>query len=421
MSAPTHRFARLAAASDRIAKQAHVAAVRDGVVAALPLVLIGSTFLLVAQPPSEALQAWLAPWLPKLLVPYRMLGGLLSLYVCYGTARSLSKRYGMDEPSAPLMALASFLVAVGPAVLVGDGGKPGGFGVAGERLGAGGLFGALVIALASIELQRLVVRLKLVIRLPGGAPEVVTQSFAALIPGFFSVLAVWIVVHGIGFDVVGSLAAAARPLVSASDSLPGAWAIVLVDSCFWLVGVHPMAALAAVKPLWLSMLAANLEASAAGLPPPHVVTREFFLWFVWQGGSGGTLAAVVPLLFSKSRQLKALGRVAVVPALFNINEPLLFGLPIVLNPRLAAPFLLAPLLSATTTWLAMSAGLVSRPRVDVLWTLPAPLGAFLTTGGDWRAVALQLCNLALATAIFWPFLRAEDRRALAAEERAPPP
>lgn len=406
--------ARLQRLADALARQPHLTAVRDGVVAALPLVLIGSFFLLLAQPPLPWLAERIAPHVPTLVVPYRMLGGLVALYVCFGTARSLAHRYGLDELGVPLMAVASFLTALAPAPLA-----AGGWGVAAERLGAGGLFGGLFVALASTELQRAVTAGRWTIRLPGGAPDAIVRSFASIVPGFASVTAAWLLVHVAGVDVVGLLESAVRPLVSATDSLPGVAAICLTDSVMWLLGVHPMAVLATAKPLWLSMLAANMEAAAAGAPLPHVATREFFLWFVWQGGSGGTLAVALLLARARSRTLRAVGKLGIVPALFNINEPILFGAPVVMNPRLAIPFVLSPLVSAALAYAAMSAGLVDRPRFDVLWTLPAPVGAYLSTGGDPRALVLQMLNLAVALAIWWPFVRAYDRTLAGTEEVTP--
>ena len=344
------------------------------------------------------------------------LGGLIALYVCFGTARSLARHYRLDELGAAVMALASFLTALAPVSLA----EGAGWGVAAERLGAGGLFGALSIAIGSVELQRWFTRRKWTIRLPGGAPDAIVNSFASIVPGFASVTAVWLLVHVIGVDLVGLLAGLIAPLVGASDSLPGVLLLCLTDSVMWLLGVHPMAVMAAVKPLWLSMLTANMDAVAAGLPLPHVATREFFLWFVWQGGSGGTLAVALLLLRAKSATLKTVGKLGIVPALFNINEPILFGAPIVMNPRLAVPFVVTPLVSATTAFTAMSLGLVAQPRLDVLWTLPAPLGAFLATGGDPGAIVLQLLNLAVACGIWWPFLRNYDRTLVAREASAAP-
>ncbi|HEY0838923.1 MAG TPA: PTS transporter subunit EIIC [Vulgatibacter sp.] len=406
--------ARLEGVSRRLGSQRHLLAVRDGVIGALPLVLIGSAFLLLAQPPSAWLQERIEPWVQTILLPYRMLGGLVSLYVCFGTARSLARSHGLDEMGAPLVALASFLVAVGPAPLEG-----GGWGLPAARLGAGGLFGALAIGLGAVELQRVFVRRRWTIELPPSVPEAIGKSFAAIVPGFACVIATWLVVHVAGVEIVGLLAEAVRPLVGATDSFFGALAVVYVDSTMWLLGVHPLAALAAVKPLWLSMLAENMAAAADGAALPHVATREFFLWFVWQGGSGGTLGAALLLLRARSGSLRTVGRLGIVPSIFNVNEPLLFGLPIVMNPRLALPFLLTPVATVASTWLAMGAGLVARPRLEVLWTLPAPLGAYLATGGDTAAIALQLFNLGVGVAIWWPFIRRLDREAVAREGIAP--
>jgi PTS system cellobiose-specific IIC component len=189
-----------------------------------------------------------------------------------------------------------------------------------------------------------------------------------------------------------------------------------------MVGVHGIAVLAAVRPLWLAALAENMAAASSGQPPMHVFTQEFFIWFTWQGGSGATLAPALLLLNAKSKQLRLVGRAGIVPAIFNINEPLLFGIPVVMNGKLAVPFIGVPALLVTLSWTAMRFGLVRPPYIEVVWTLPAPVGAWLSTGGDPRAVALQVINLILALAIWWPFLRRYDRaliRAEAASSAAP--
>jgi PTS system cellobiose-specific IIC component len=390
--------------------------VRDGVVAALPLVLIGSVFLLLGSFLDALPADWKSDRLKGLIaasyLPVRMLSGAITLYVTFGTARSLARHFTLDELGVPLMALASFLVAVGPAAL-----KETGWGLPGERIGPGGLFGAFVVALGSVHVQRQAIVRRWTIRMPGSVPEVISKSFASIIPGFLSVAVVWALVHGLGLDLVGGLAELARPLIQAGDSLPFVVLLVLVDSVLWLLGVHPLAIMAAVKPMWLQMITANSDAVAAGLPPPHLAPREFFLWFVWQGGSGTALALALLLLRAKSAQLKTVGRIGFVPALFNVNEPLLFGAPVVMNPRLAIPFVVSPVLLATTAWLALHAGLVRAPSKGVLWTLPAPIGAWLDTG-DWRAVILQMTNLGLAVLVWWPFVRSYDRSLVASEAAA---
>src|SRR5207248_1881032 len=153
------------------------------------------------------------------------------------------------------------------------------------------------------------------IKLSGGAPDVVVRSFAALLPSVTCVVLVWFVVHVLGIDLAGGIAAIFRPLLRGGDSLYAVVIVVLIDSALWLIGVHGIAVLAAVRPLWLAALAENMTAASAGGVPPHVFTQEFFIWFVWQGGSGTTLAFALLLLFARSKQLRLVGKAGIVPAI----------------------------------------------------------------------------------------------------------
>ena len=265
-------------------------------------------------------------------------------------------------------------------------------------------FPAFAAAILSVETLSLFARRGWGIALSGGAPDVVVRSFAALLPSATCVVSVWIVVHLFGFDLAQALASLCAPLLSASDALPALLAIVLIDSCLWMIGIHGLSVLAAVRPLWLAALAENMQAIAAGQAPHH----------------RATLGLAFALLFARSKQLKLVGRTGLVPALFNINEPLLFGTPVVLNGSLALPFIAAPVLMTCTTWAAMHFKLVALPIAEVVWTLPAPIGAFLSTGGDQRALLLQAGNLALACLLWWPFVRRYDRALLDAEGASSP-
>jgi PTS system cellobiose-specific IIC component len=187
-----------------------------------------------------------------------------------------------------------------------------------------------------------------------------------------------------------------------------------------MLGVHAGAVLATIRPLWETMLVENMEAAASGSRAlPHIATQPFYLWWVWQGGSGATLPLALLLTRAKSAQLKGVGRIGLLPAICNINEPILFGAPVVMNPALAVPFFAVPLVSVALAYAAFSLGWVNRPFLEMPWTLPAPVGAFLSTGGDWRAVVLQLLNLAVGLALYWPFLRRYDKRLLAREQATP--
>ena len=409
---PGSRRESFARAAERLAKQRHLVAIRDGIVGALPLVLVGSLFLLIAQPPFPALQRLIAPYSATFLLPYRALGGCIALWVTFGTAQALARSYSLDASAAGLIATSAYVLAA-----LQPGAPPQTLGLLLGRLGAGGIFAGLVLAIATVELTRALVARRWTLRIPGGAPDVVVRSFVALLPATLVLSGVFVLVHLLGFDLITVLERGIAPLVHAADSLPGVLGLVLIDSLLWLLGIHASALTAGMRPVWEAMLVANMEAVASHAVPPHVAPLHFFLWFVWQGGSGAALALGLLLLRARSAQLRAVGRAGIVPVLCNINEPLLFGVPVVLNPRLAPPFILAPLLSAVVAWSAFRLGWVHPPYLETLWTLPAPVGAWLTTGGDPRAVMLQLATLALSLAVYWPFVRREDRRLAAEEDR----
>jgi len=227
------------------------------------------------------------------------------------------------------------------------------------------------------------------------------------------------VFHMAGLDVFALMArAVGRPLGAVSNSLAGVLLVVLLDSALWLVGIHAVALLAVLHPVWLQLVLENQAAAAGGATVlPNIGAREFYIWFVWVGGSGASICLPFMFLRARSAALRGVAKVAMLPSLCNINEPIIFGAPIVMNGVLAVPFLLAPLAMAALSWCAFHFDWVTRPFAVVPWTLPAPLGAYFTTGGDWRALVLLAVNLVIAALIYLPFVRAYDRR-LAAQETA---
>jgi PTS system cellobiose-specific IIC component len=401
---------RLQALGEALSKQPHLQAVRDGVVGSLPLILLGSMFLLLAQPPWPALSRIL-PQASMLLAGYTACAGLVAIYACVATALSLAKRREVDAVAGATTGLAVFLMAQHPVAKA----------LPLATLGAAGLFPAFAAAIFAVETLHFFVRRQWGIKLSGGAPDVVVRSFAALLPTVTCVVSVWIVVHVLGVDLIGGIGALFRPLLIGGNSLPAVLLVVLIDSGLWLVGVHGLSILAAVRPLWLASLAENMAQVSAGQPPRNLFTQEFFIWFTWQGGSGATLALALLMIGARSKQLKLVGKTAIVPAIFNINEPLLFGTPVVMNGKLAPPFVAVPALLVTISWLAMHFGFVRPPYIEVVWTLPAPVGAYLSTGGDLRAIGLQVFNLVIALLCYWPFLRRYDRGLLAGEQASPTP
>jgi PTS system cellobiose-specific IIC component len=396
----TPAASRLARAAKALADQPHLCAIRDGVVAALPLVLFASVILLVAAPPIPALAAAMKPHAQPLIDAARAISGGLALYVTFACAQSLARRREIEPLGPALAAVGALMLLAVPLATPGSGdARP-----LLERLNQTGLFAGLILGLASAEIFAFTARRGFTVALPAGAPAAVARSFAALVPAF-AVLLLALATRLSGVDVIGASSALAAPLAGMAETYGGVLVICLADAGLYYLGIHPGGVLAGLSPLWLSMLMENQSARVAGAAVlPHIATREFFLWFVWQGGSGGTLAMSLLLLGAARPSLRAVARLALVPSLFNVNEPLLFGVPIVLNPKLLIPFVLGPLVTATVAYGAFAERLVPRPSYEVLWTLPAPLGAFLACG-DWRALALALLNLGLSALIWWPFVR----------------
>lgn len=233
----------------------------------------------------------------------------------------------------------------------------------------------------------------------------------------------WIIVHLLGIDLFNVVSTVlTKPVLALSASGTSVFVvmlvIVLIDSVLWLLGVHAVAILAPMAAIWLLNITTNGDAVTARQAANQLNTREALQFFIWTGGSGATIALPFLLLRAKAASLRAIAKVSAVPALFNINEPLIFGVPIVMNAMLVIPFIVAPIVTLTTTVLATSLGIVPIPHLVVPWTLPGPVGAFLATGGAWPAAVLSAINIALAALIYWPFVRALDRRMAQAEAEA---
>lgn len=259
-----------------------------------------------------------------------------------------------------------------------------------KALGSSGLFLAIVVALCSVNALVL-----LCARLGPGYGAAVA---AAIVIGVAAAL------FAAGVSLTEILDVGLAPMGRLGDSFAALLAIVLVETLLWTIGIHGPALLAAVVlPVYLQFQAQNTEAVANGVPLPHVVTTSLFL-FVFPGGAGATLPLVVLLLRSKIARARRVAYATLVPAIFNANEPLMFGLPLISNPYLSVPFVIAPLVLAVVSWEAVHLGLVARPAFYIPSSIPAPISVVLATK-DWHAIVLLALNLALAAVIYAPFVR----------------
>ena len=276
------------------------------------------------------------------------------------------------------------------------------------------------------EIYRFLVQKKFTITLPKSVPPAVSRQFTALLPG--AVIVIFFCLVRLLFSVTtfnsfpNFIATIIRdPLMHVGTSYPGTMVAVLVEHLLWSLGLHGSSIIIfpIFEPLWLVANADNVAAVAQGLTKlPHIVTFTFYENGVWLGGSGATLPVVFYMLvFARSKLLKQVGRIGIVPGLFNINEPVTFGLPIVLNPFLIIPFILAPMVIVTIQYLGTAIGLFPYcTGVMIPWTTPYFISGFLMTGGKFMGLVMNIVTFAAAFFVWLPFIKIWDDRSLALEK-----
>lgn len=411
----------------KISGQRHMQAVRQGVVATLPLTIVGSFFCILMNIPVDGYSEFIAPYLNIIDVPFRFTVGILALYAAYGIGASLARYYDLDQLGCGMLATVAFLVstvvpikvAAGMPEVIADGRY-----LSIGALSASSLFGAIVASLISVEIYRLCKEKNIVIKMPEGVPPEVANSFSALIPAAIVIMLFWVVRYIFNFDISATLSNLLMPLKDtlAGNSLIGGLITVTLITFFWVLGIHGPAIMSPViRPIWDMTIAENMEVFAAGTAAgalPNMFTEQFLQWFIWIGGAGATLALVCLFLRSKSKYIKSLGKLCLIPGIFNINEPVIFGAPIVMNPILAIPFVVAPIIMTIVSYLFTISGLVPMMMAKLPFTLPAPLAAVMST--DWSIMAgvLVIINFIIALVIYYPFFKMFEKQQLEKEQEA---
>jgi PTS system cellobiose-specific IIC component len=379
-----------------------VAAVRAGMVAIVPLTIVGGLFMIVAYLPVSGWEARVAPYLPLLRIPVAATFGILGLVACFAIAYDLGRALKQEPLASASLATISFLlIQIDPAAGT----------LRTDALGSTGLFTAILVALFAVRAQKFFADRGLVVRMPPGVPAVVAESFHSLTPLLFLVTFFWLVRFVLGFDLDAAVQAAFSPLVFALNTLPGILVYALIVTMLWSVGINGDNALdVVVAPIFLQYLSANVEAVTRGQPLPYVTAYGFFTAFVNVGGTGATIALALILWRSRDAGFRKVSRLSLPTQVFQINEPIFFGLPIVLNPVFMVPYVLNALLLTAGTYLLMSWHVIQKPFVNVPWTTPPIVGHYLVTGGDWRAAVWGAVSIAIAAAVYFPFARVAERR-----------
>ena len=396
------RGSGLAARLSRLTENVYLAAIRAGMIAVVPLTIVGGLFLILLYLPVPGWEARVAPYAQLLQVPVTATFGVLAVVACFAIAYDLGKSLKQEAIVSASLALVVFLMLQIdlPTLTFGTGG-----------LGSQGLFTAILVALVAVRVQKLFTDWNLVIRMPASVPRIVSDSFLALSPLFVLILAFWMLRFVLGVDVNGVVQRAFQPLVFALNTLPGILVYALLVTMLWSVGINGDNAVdAIVAPIFLQYLSENVAATTAGQPLPYITAYGFFTTFVNVGGTGATIALALILWRSREPGFRNVARLSLPTQIFQINEPIFFGLPIVLNPVFMIPYVLSALILTAGTWLLMHWSLIHKPFVNVPWTTPPIIGHYLVSGGDWRAAVWGAVSILIAMMVYFPFARAAERQ-----------
>lgn len=419
----------------KLSQQRHLKAIRDGIIATLPLIIVSSMFMVIAFLPNQLPTSWgiaqlIKANIGKILLPYRVSMFIMTLYAVFGIGYSLSKSYDLDGLSGGILSELAFLLTIVPKV--GPAAKdtivelakqnadlesyinavPKGWLLPMGNLGSAGMFVGIIAAILAVEIYRLTQKSGFKISMPPQVPSSVARSFEALTPTAIVLIITATITMWLNLDVHGFVGKLVKPLISLADTLPSVVVICLIGMLFWSFGIHGWSIVGTLaRPFWTILLEQNATAAVAGNAIPNIAAEPFYQWFIMIGGAGSTIGLAILFLFaSKSAYGKALGKTAIVPSIFNINEPMIFGAPLVLNPVLMIPFIFAPILNAIIAWIATSLGLVNRVVAIAPWTLPGPIGAYFATSGDFRAAFLSLFLIILSVLVYLPFFKMYDKQ-----------
>lgn len=406
---------------EKISRNIYLRAIRDGFISAMPVILFSSIFLLIAYVPNIFGFTWPKGIENMLMTPYNYTMGIIGFLVAGTTAKSLTdsmnrqleKTNQINFISTMLASMAGFLI------MAADPAKEGGF--LSAFMGTKGLLTAFIAAFITVNVYKVCVKNNVTIRMPEEVPPNISQVFKDIFPFAFSIIILYAIQLAIkaviGVNVAQSIGTLLAPLFSAADGYLGITIIFGAYALFWFVGIHgPSIVEPAIAAITYSNVELNAHLIHAGQHADKVITSGTQMFIVTMGGTGATL--VVPFMFMwlcKSKRNKAIGRASVVPTFFGVNEPILFGAPIVLNPVFFIPFILAPIVNVWIFKFFVDTLGMNSFFANLPWTTPGPIGIVLGTGFAVLSFVLAALLILVDTVIYYPFVKVYDEQILAEE------
>ena len=408
---------------EKISRNKYLRAIRDGFIAGMPVILFSSIFILIAYVPN----AWGFHWSKDietfLMTPYSYSMGILAFFVGGTTAKALTDSMNRDLPATNQINFISTMLAsmVGFLLMAAEPAKDGGFLTA--FMGTKGLLTAFIAAFVTVNVYKVCVKNNVTIRMPDEVPPNISQVFKDLIPFTVSVVLLYglelIVKGGLGVTVAESIGTLLAPLFSAADGYVGITIIFGAFAFFWFIGIHgPSIVEPAIAAITYANAEVNLNLIQQGMHADKILTSGTQMFIVTMGGTGATL--VVPFMFmwlTKSKRNRAIGRASVVPTFFGVNEPILFGAPLVLNPIFFIPFIFAPIANVWIFKFFVDTLGMNSFTSNLPWTTPGPLGIVLGTNFQVLSFILAALLVVVDVIIYYPFVKVYDEQILE-EERS---
>ena len=407
---------------EKVSRNIYLRAIRDGFISAMPVVLFSSIFLLIAYVPNIFGFSWSASTEALIMKPYGYTMGILGVLVAGTTAKSLTDSFNRKlENTNQINFLSTMLASIsGFLLLAADAVEGGGF--ANGFLGTKGLLTAFLAAFITVNIYNITVKNNVTIRMPEEVPPNISQVFKDIIPFTLVIVVLYgldIVTRNImGTNVAESIIKLFEPLFTAADGYLGITIIFGAYALFWFVGIHgPSIVEPAIAAITYANIETNFQLLQAGQHADKILTSGTQMFIVTMGGTGATL--VVPFMFmwlSKSKRNKAIGRASVVPTFFGVNEPILFGAPIVLNPVFFVPFIFAPIANVWIFKFFVDVLGMNSFSVNLPWTTPGPLGIVIGTGFGLMSLVLALTLIVVDVVIYYPFFKVYDAQILEEEK-----
>jgi len=401
--------------ADALNRNIYLSAIRDGFFGATSILIIGSVFLLFANLPISGYTDFMDSvfgeiWQDFFNVPYNMTMNIMVIYVVIGMARSLARSLQVDEVQSIVLSFA-ILFILNPTIIDSNDRE----GMPLDAIGPSGIFLSIVTTLLVVKFFSIFIKHNWRIKMPDSVPEMVSNSFTAMLPGgvmMIIAVTIRILFTLTSFETLPNFVETIfqLPLLRVGSSYGATIISQLLTAIIFTFGLHgPSIINTVMQPIWLTLTAENQAAFQAGKELPHIMNLQFDANYIKLGGVGATIGlAILCCYFARSHQMKTLGKLAIVPSIFNINEPLIFGIPIVLNPILMIPFISSTIIFTSLTWFITSIGwLPIANGTNIPFTTPPIFAGFIISG--WQGALWNFIEIILSVLLYYPFFKVIDR------------